>query len=180
MKRARRVPKAKRRLAFECVVATYEAPLLRYAGCLVRNLDVAQDIVQDSFVRLFKKWTDELEPSPRLSSWLYRVVHNRAVDYVRKESRRHALHMRHAEQADGFAMPNRGEGFRISAAAESAVTALHRLSSREQQVVVLKVYEEKSYKEIGAITGLSTGNVGYILHHAMRKMAADLRKAQAI
>jgi len=180
MKRVGRVPKAKRRVAFECVVSTYEAPLLRYASRLVRNIDVAQDIVQDSFIRLFKKWTDELEPSPRLSSWLYRVVHNRAVDYVRKESRRHALHIRHAEQSQGFATPDRGEGFRISAAAERAVAALQHLSSREQQVVVLKVFEEKSYKEISEITGLSTGNVGYILHHAMRRMAEELRKARTI
>jgi RNA polymerase sigma-70 factor (ECF subfamily) len=180
MKRVGRVSKAERRAAFECVVSTYEAPLLRYASRLVRNLDAAQDIVQDSFIRLFKKWTENLEPSPRLSSWLYRVVHNRAVDYIRKESRRQALHMRHAEQSDGFATPNRGEGFQISAGAEQAVSALRHLSSREQQVVVLKIYEEKSYREISEITGLSSGNVGYILHHAMRKMAEELRKAQAI
>ena len=44
------------------------------------------------------------------------------------------------------------------------------------QFTKLKVYEEKSYKEIGEITGLSTGNVGYILHHAMKKLAKELRK----
>lgn len=180
MKRARKVPKAERRAAFERIVSTYEAPLLRYASRLVRDMDAAQDIVQDAFIRLFRKWDEELEPAPRLSSWLYRVVHNRAVDYVRRESRRHALHMRHAEQSVAFADPDRGKGFRISAEAEQAVEALHTLSPREQQVVVLKVYEEKSYKEISEITGLSTGNVGYILHHAMRKMAEELKKAQAI
>lgn len=180
MKRARKVPKAERRAAFERIVSTYEAALLRYAGRLVPKADAAQDVVQDAFIRLFNKWQDELEPSPRLSSWLYRVVHNRAVDHVRKESRRHALHLRHAAQSPEFAVPNRGEGFRISAAAERAVLALHHLSPREQQVVVLQIYEDKSYREISEITGLTTGNVGYILHHAMRKMADELKKAQAI
>jgi RNA polymerase sigma-70 factor (ECF subfamily) len=180
MKRACKALKAERQAAFECIVSAYESALLRYAGRLVRDSNAAQDIVQDAFIRLFGKWHEKLEPGPRLSSWLYRVVHNCAVDYVRKEARRHALHVRHAEQSPAFTKPDRGAGFRISAAAEKAVEALHALSLKEQQVVVLKVYEEKSYKEIAGITGLSTGNVGYILHHAMRKMAAELKKARAI
>jgi RNA polymerase sigma-70 factor (ECF subfamily) len=57
-----------------------------------------------------------------------------------------------------------------------ARSALRSLSPREQQLVILKVYEEKSYREISEITGLTSGNVGYILHHAMRKMAQLLKK----
>lgn len=50
------------------------------------------------------------------------------------------------------------------------------LNHREQQLVILKVYEEKSYREISGITGLTVGNVGYILHHAMKKLARHLRE----
>jgi len=53
---------------------------------------------------------------------------------------------------------------------------LRTLSAREQQLVILKVYEEKTYKEISEITGLSAGNVGYILHHAMKKMSQVLKQ----
>ena len=59
----------------------------------------------------------------------------------------------------------------VSEAAENAAMLLKSLSIREQQVVTLKVYEERSYREIAQITGLSEGNVGYILHHAMQKLA---------
>ena len=54
------------------------------------------------------------------------------------------------------------------------------MSLREQQLVILKVYEEMSYKEISEITDLTVSNVGYILHHAMRKMADALKKTKAI
>jgi DNA-directed RNA polymerase specialized sigma24 family protein len=47
-------------------------------------------------------------------------------------------------------------------------------------MVILKVYEEKSYKEISEITGLSVSNVGYILHFAMKKLAEELKKTSAI
>ncbi len=169
-----------KRAAFEAIVAEYEGPLLRYALRLVRNYDSAQDVVQDAFIKLFRKWKEELAPSPKVSSWLYRVCHNCAVDHIRKESRRQSLHKRHAEEHPVSVPPNRGEAFRISDAAARADMALRELSLREQQLVILKVYEEKSYKEIGEIMGLSSGNVGYILHHAMRKMAEALKNRDAV
>ena len=43
-------------------------------------------------------------------------------------------------------------------------------------LIVLKVYEERSYKEIAEIAGLSVGNVGFILHTAMKKLAAVLER----
>ncbi len=156
----------------------YEAALIRYASRLVGGNDTAQDVVQDTFIRMYRKWQDPFEPSPKLSSWLYRVAHNRAVDVVRKRSRRSELHQRHACEQPKHAPPNRGASFRLGDGAVAAAEALRTLAEREQQLVVLKVYEEKSYKEISEITGLTTSNVGYILHHAMKKMAVALRKAE--
>ena len=109
-----------------------------------------------------------------MSNWLYRVVHNCAVDHVRKIARRSLLHKRAAAEQDQTVDPDRGRDFAVSDQASRAAAALQTLDLRERQLVVLKVYEEKSYKEISAITGLSTGNVGYILHHAMRKLARVL------
>ena len=180
MSKTRKQLKAERLTAFTAVVSEYESALLRYATRIVRDSDAAQDVVQDAFIRLFKSWPDELAPSPRISSWLYRVTHNRAVDYLRKESRRRLLHLRHAEEKVDFVPPNRGRAFSISEGAEKAVAAMRSLSLRDQQLVILKVYEEKSYREISEITGLTVSNVGYILHHAMKKMAAELKEVKAI
>ena len=79
----------------------------------------------------FKKWKEELEPSPKLSSWLYRVTHNCAVDYLRKETRHRNLHSNFAEEKEHFVLPNRGEAFRVSEEAARAVKALHTLSIRD-------------------------------------------------
>jgi len=172
--------RAERLEAFETVVATYQGPLLRYATRLAADADAAQDIVQDAFIRLLKKWREPMAPSPALSSWLYRVTHNCAVDHIRKISRRQDLHHRHAErEGEPVVPPDRGRAFAISDAAAAADAALKTLSLRERQLVVLKVYEEKSYREISEITDLSTGNVGYILHHAMKKLADTMRRNQS-
>lgn len=167
--------KTEKLAAFETVVSEYEGGLLRYAARIVNDWNAAQDVVQDAFVRLFKRWQEELTPSPQLSSWLYRVTHNCAIDYLRKQVRVSSLHNRHAEEQSDSVPPNRGAAFRISEKAERAAAALEVLSLRERQLVVLKVYEEKSYREIAEIAGLTTGNVGYILHHAMKKLARALQ-----
>jgi len=176
MGKERKTERAKRLSAFNAIVSEYEGALLRYASRIICDQSAAQDVVQDTFIKLFKNWDDEMTPSPRISSWLYRVSHNHAVDYLRKISRRRDLHLRHAEERPHSIPPNRGEGFRISEAAARAAAALQKLSLRERQLVVLKVYEEKSYKEIAEIADLTTSNVGYILHYAMKKMAAELRR----
>ena len=173
---AKRKERQKKRAAFDKIVAEYESRLLRYVLRMTSNHELAQDVVQDTLIRLFRTWKEELKPSPHLCSWLYRVAHNRAVDYLRKDARRRELHKRQAEESPCSVPPNRGHAFSISEAAAKAADALSVLDLRERQLVTLKVYEERSYKEIAEIMGLSVGNVGYILHHAMRKLAAALQK----
>lgn len=164
----------KRAQAFEAVVSEYEGPLLRYAARVVCSIHAAQDIVQTAFLRLHENWKDELEPSPRLSSWLYRVTHNCAVDYIRKESRRNELHKAQAEEQPGT------ESFSFGGYTDAVLKTLETLDMREKQLVLLKVFEDKSYREIGEITGLTATNVGFILHNAMKKMAAQLKKEKAL
>lgn len=180
MVKKRKQLKVEKAAAFETIVSKYETSLLRYVARIINNHEIAQDVVQDTFIKLFKKWEEELTPSPKISSWLYRVAHNCAVDYLRKETRHLALHRNQSKEKQQFVMPNRGSGFQVSANAEKAANALDSLDIRERQLVVLKVYEEKSYREISEITGLTVTNIGYILHHAMKKMATKLKKAKAI
>lgn len=156
---------------FEEVVSRHEAMLLRYTARIVSDPDAAQDIVQNVFIKLFRSWKESMDVSPQLSSWLYRVAHNEAVDYLRKRERRRLLHWRHAAEQPVVEPVTAASRPGISEAAARADMLLDSLTLRERQLVVLKVYEEKSYKEIGDITGLSVGNVGYILHHAMKKLA---------
>jgi RNA polymerase sigma factor (sigma-70 family) len=171
--------KGERLAAFEKVFSEYESKLLRYAEQIVRNADTAQDIVQETFIRLIKSYNAEFTSGAMISSWLYRVTHNCAVDHIRKYCKVQTVRIKQSEDDDSTddivistpAMPD-GPGDE----AEKAVEALRKLSIREQQLVVLKVYEEKSYKEISDITGLTTTNVGYILHNAMKKIANELKR----
>ena len=158
------------------VVARFERPLLRYARALLGHgsATAAQDVVQEAFVRLLRK-----TPSVRaLSAWLGRVTHNLAVDHLRRETRMKRLHAIVSAEAEVAIPPNRDPTPReLDVALERE---LARLSTNERAVIVLKVIEGKSYKEISAQTGLSTSNVGYLIHHGLKKLAAGLAAAGAL
>lgn len=125
--------------------------------------------MQNTFIKFIRKWNQGMDDEHGVSSWLYRVAHNEAVDHLRAEARIRKLHTEHGEECMAQMRDTRPES--ISERAENAAQALQQLTDRERQLVVLKIYEEKSYKEIAEITGLTTSNVGFILHTAMKKLA---------
>lgn len=153
------------------LVDAYEGALLRYVSRLMGNASSAEDVVQNTFLKFIRKWRKTLEVSPEAARWLYRVARNEAIDQMRADSRRSRLHAEHGGEAMAHPAPVNAPPAR----ADSVADAMSRLSDRERELVVLKVYEEKSYKEIAEITGLSVGNVGFILHGAMKKLADMLQ-----
>ena len=176
MRSARTLRLEKKKAEFEAVVREHESGLLRYAARVLNDEDAAQDVVQDAFLKLHRNWSAVRKPGSSLSSWLYRVTHNLAVDHIRKKSRLQKLHWRQSREREALSTPKWRQNSGESAAAEKARLALDALDMRERQVTLLKVYEEKTYREISEITGLSPGNVGYILHHAMKKMARQIKE----
>ena len=67
----------------EQVFAALESPLLAYARRLLGDFSVAEDIVQEAFMKLHTQFQKVLTPQP----WLYRTVHNLAVDHQRRANR---------------------------------------------------------------------------------------------
>ncbi len=156
----------------EAIVSAYEYQLLVYAARITGSPSSAEDIVQEAFIKLAQQWRGPMEVGTQISAWLYKVAHNEAIDYIRREKRRGEINKLHADECGEMVKPSEGQGISPhSFDAQRVLDALDVLSERERNLVVLKVYDEKSYKEIAALTGLSMGNVGFILHTAMQKLA---------
>jgi RNA polymerase sigma-70 factor (ECF subfamily) len=182
-KKKGRIALSERDRRLESVVTEHETGLLRYATRLLHNPGEAQDVVQNTFVKLARAWQNGARPNDRLRGWLYRVTHNEAIDHIRRESRRRRLHEQHAEQrlaepacADGehCAELNRADRNRL------IMTHINALKSEEQQVLLLRLEEGLTYREIAAITGRTPGNVGCLLHHAVRKLSQQLQKSGVV
>jgi RNA polymerase sigma-70 factor (ECF subfamily) len=163
----------------EDIMNQYQGALLRYAARVLNNEEAAQDVVQEAFIRLHGHWDSVKRRGVPIKGWLFRTTHNAAVDYIRKESRRRLLHERQSKEMDPYAQDcdDRREH------AERHALVLQHLSilrPREREVLVLRMQEEMSYKEIAEVLNRSEGYVGTLLHTATRKLTESLRKAGVV
>ncbi|GAA1451613.1 hypothetical protein GCM10009618_06680 [Nesterenkonia lacusekhoensis] len=72
--------------AFEQLLDIYEAPLLRLAVRMLRVRFDAEDVVQDTFLTVWRR-VDTLEDAGRFKTWIYRLVSNACIDVVRRRER---------------------------------------------------------------------------------------------
>ena len=155
-----------------------ESPLLSYARRLSPDTDMAEDIVQDAFIRLHAQF-DQVHAA---RSWLYRTVHNLALNRQRDAKKIVPLPDTDGGEADNSAELTDPQPLPDEQIARWEGVGLIRLNlkdlnARSQELVRLKFDEDLSYKQISERTGLSVSNVGYLLHHSLKSLAADLTKA---
>lgn len=149
----------------------HESKLLHYVTRLLSDSEKAQEIVQESFLRLWnnkewKKIRDYVVP------WLFRVCRNLALDELRKDNPK-------MESIDSILSlpgndPNPSETIETDQKINHLRKAIKLLTVREQEILNLKFQGDLSYKEIAEITGNTSTNVGFILHNALKKIKGIL------
>ena len=147
-----------------------EANLLRYAFYLTGRRAVAEEIVQDVFLQLYKRWTEVSNPK----AWLFRSVRNKAYNYVRDNQRELIGDAQEIEVENPSEEPPEMAMERMETAA-ALRKLLGDLDETDQQLVRLKYSDGLKYREISEQTGLSVSNVGYRLHHILKDLAGKLR-----
>ena len=148
-----------------------ESPLLRYAFSLVGRRAVAEDLVQDAFLRLHEQWAEVRQPR----AWLFRCVRNRAYNHVRDHKREMLTDA--SEDAEGPQRDVPDETLRRMEAVGLVHMLLGEMNERDRELIRLKYFEDEKYARISEETGMTVGNVGYRLHHILKTLAESLRKA---
>ena len=143
-------------------------PLLRYVACLGLSSDEAQDVVQETFLRLHRHVAGNA-PRDNLRSWLYRVAHNEARNRQQSYDRRF-----------GLALDVSAHGARDEATPERAIleqektkrlsAAIGSLTEMERECLLLRA-DGLRYREIGEVLGLATSTVADTVDRAVRKLA---------
>ncbi len=151
----------------EYALAEYESPLIGYATSILKDLDRARDVVQDTFIRLYKQDVEKVKKG--LKTWLYTVCRNRALDVLRKEKRMVVV------DDEMFSYTASNELSPDTAADQTERMSqlmgyLDSLSENQKEVILLKFQQGMSYQEISEKTGLTSGNVGFLLHNGLKKL----------
>lgn len=154
---------------FRTLVDAYADRLVRYAFCRVGNLQDAEDVVQDVFVRTFRappKSADDFRVGP----YLYRSVANAATDLLRKRKRSAVARGEVVLQE----LPSAAEGpsERALAADElrRAETMLDRLPQSQAEVIRLRVLDDLQLNEIAEVVGCTVNTVSSRLRYGFRKL----------
>ncbi len=136
--------------------------LYRYLYRLTGDADTADDIAQETFVRLLRQSMPEEEVRP----WLFTVATNLVRDGVRKAGRRQRLLA--AENFLPSAMPRPDEETDRMERVEAVRKALARIPLRDRQLLLMRE-EGFTYEEMARAAGVAPGSVGTLLGRALKR-----------
>lgn len=149
----------------------FEGRLLRYAARFVK-LEVARELVQETYARLWKEEPETLRNRER--EWLFHVCRNLALDYLKKEKP-----LSYVSQENAI-LPEAENALEREEDKTELQQLLRKLPANQQEVVRLKFQESMSYKEIARVTGHSVSHVGVLIHEAMKTMRTQMHRKQAL
>jgi RNA polymerase sigma-70 factor (ECF subfamily) len=154
--------------AFEEIVRRHQRRVYAVAWRIVRRHDVADDVVQESFMRAYRS-LDRFETGRPFGPWIARIAANLAVSHLRSPvAREEELPEGYGETAADSPGPLAGL---LGAEAQQVLdTAVGALSPEQRAVFVLRVNEELSYREIAETLGLSIGTVMSRLSRARERL----------
>ena len=151
----------------EQAVNDHESALTGYARTYLHDLERARDVVQDTFIRLCKQ--DPEKVREHLKTWLFTVCRNRCLDVIRKDKRVEPLdELRWQKVAGAEASPD--EQAEQDEALADVMRFMDRLSKNQKEVILLKFQQGMSYDEISEVTGLTSGNIGFLIHAGLKRL----------
>lgn len=157
------------------VIDQHADALVRYAASILRDGDGARDVVQETFVRLWRGPRQGVEG--HIIPWLFRVCRNRALDRRRREGRMTSLDQSAFADShvDSLPLPDVAAEERDNRS--RVMEMLAGLPDNQREVVRLKFQNDLSYKEIAEITEISVNNVGFLLHTALKTLRSRMAAA---
>ena len=165
--------------AFTELVKRHEAGRLRHAKALLGGTGAHEDVVQESLLKLARGGVEipaDVAGDPEaerrvLSAWLHKVVRNGSMDVVKIESRRRA---REREAAAPEAAPSRTPEVEVEDTKGFVRAAIAALPTDQREVLALRLFEEKSYREIADVTGKKVGTIGWLISEGLQALAGRL------
>ena len=161
--------------AFHIIFNRYGKPVLSFINDIVHNRELAEELAQETFVRAYRSLSG-LKDDSRLSTWLFGIARNvvrESARSARRDERKIGLEEPESlKLATGEVLP---EGAVLDQELNGKIRrALLDLDEDKRMVFSLKIFHEKSYEEISAITGHSIGKLKTDLHRARAQMRRHL------
>jgi len=162
--------------SFDELFARYQGPIYGYILGMVGNVEQAQDLTQDTFIKAFKALPDTRELV--LPAWLYRIATNTALDALRHRRRLTWLPFAPGDDerlpAPELDLPSH------FAESEAVRSALSRLTPPQRACLLLRAHDGFSIDEIAHALHMSKGNVKITLYRAKERFRSAYNDAEKL
>lgn len=158
--------------AFEVVFKGMYADLCRYAHSFLKDKDDAEDLVQNTFVKVWDK-RDQIELSDSLSGYLYRMVYNQSMNKIKHQNIRleHVEHVKHQFDEGEFVIDNAQN---LNEMHERVHLAIDKLPKECGRIFKMSRFEELKYQEIADTLEISIKTVENQIGKALKIMRTEL------
>ena len=155
-------------IAFEKLLKEYQKPLYNHIRNIVLIHDDANDVLQNTFVKVFQNLI-KFKGESKLFSWIYRIATNEALTFIAQKAKKNGVT---SETLQNNAIDNLKadvyfDGNEIQIQLQKAIALL---PEKQQLIFKMKYFEELKYEEISEILGTSVGGLKASYHHAVKKI----------
>lgn len=168
-------------IAFKALVERYRKSLYNFLCRMVGDREVAEDLLQETFIRVYSKREKTIE---KFSAWIYTIASNLARDELRRRKRRRLTSLEEVGGSMHYDItavdtpwsPVEPETFVVNGELRSRIEeAIGQLEEKYRVVILLRDIEGRTYEEISAILGMRLGTVKSRLNRARLKLQEKLR-----
>lgn len=154
--------------AFQKLMRDYQRPLYNHIRNIVLNHDDADDVLQNTFIKVFQ-FLKDFKGESKLFSWMYRIATNEAITFINKKAKRNGTtsEAMQTKIVDNLKADTYFDGNEIQIKLQKAVALL---PEKQQLVFKMKYYEEIKYEKLSEILGTSVGALKASYHHAVKKI----------
>jgi RNA polymerase sigma-70 factor (ECF subfamily) len=162
-----------RNKGYEMLISDYQKPLYFFIRRMLLNHEDTNDVLQDTFVRVFKG-VDKFRGESALGTWMHSIAYREALGHIQRSKRmlKGDWDGNILENVKQLEEDTHYSGDEMQMRLQAMVAAL---PEKQRAVFVMKYYEEKKYTEIAEITGTSVGALKASYHHAVEKIKSAIQ-----
>jgi len=150
---------------YALIVERYEAKLMRYALFILKDYDVASDIVQETFIKAYVNLRS-FNTNKQFSPWIYRILHNNAMNYIKRSKKTSSLGVI-SEVDDNFLVSFKHDKKMDGAILDKSVRdCLNLLDVKYREILMLNFFENLKYDEISDVLHIPKSTVGVRIRRA--------------
>jgi RNA polymerase sigma factor (sigma-70 family) len=156
--------------AFQRLMQDFQRPLYVHIRNIVLNHDDTDDVLQNTFVKVFQNLKN-FKGESKLFTWMYRIATNEALTFLNQKAKKSGISSVELQNKaiDNLKADIYFDGDEIQIKLQKAIAAL---PEKQQLVFKMKYFEDLKYEEISEIVGTSVGALKASYHHAVKKIEA--------